>query len=102
MSHPWVSSCLGKTFSIPATCPRALKNKPHHYEFSIFLSASNYALSVYCMYLFTANSIGQNLCQAQCGEKDNQKSVYRGRAQTVMTEVIILDNNKGYKKMKNV
>lgn len=32
-----------------------------------------------------------------CGEKDNQKSVCGGRAQTIITEVIILDNNKGYK-----
>lgn len=32
-----------------------------------------------------------------CGEKDKQKSVCGGRAQTIITEVIILDNNKGYK-----
>ncbi|KAI4584413.1 hypothetical protein MJG53_007692 [Ovis ammon polii x Ovis aries] len=87
----------GKTFSIPATCPKTLKNKPHHYEFSIFLSASNYALSVYCMYLFTAYSIGQNLCQAQCGEKDNQKSVYR-----VLRVCVSSSAKEGFKSVEKV
>ena len=72
MFHPWVSSCLGKTFSIPATCPKTLKSKPHHYD-SISFSQQVIMHFLYAASTYTQYRLDTVPGTRNCGEKDNQK-----------------------------